>query len=101
MENNKENKINKQIINQVLEKAVIFESRWTDIIFNSLNDTGLDSFTPQQIVELSYNIGKRQGYFKAANLDFKQFPDYYKMITRLDIIKNNLYKEAEKRDRGF
>tara|TARA_Y100000034_G_C6847619_1_gene384118 strand:+ start:546 stop:827 length:282 start_codon:yes stop_codon:yes gene_type:complete len=91
----------KQNINKALEKAVILDSRWTDAIFGALNDTGLNSFTSQQIVELSYNIGKRQGYFKSAEMDCQQFPDYQQMITRLNTIEKMLYKEAEKRDRGF
>jgi hypothetical protein len=88
-------------IDKALEKAVILDSRWTDAIFGALNDTGLESFTPQQIVELSYNIGKRQEYFKSSERDFQKFPDYQKMMTRLETIKNKLYQESEKRDRGF
>ena len=100
MEENKNNNLEVKT-NKIVEQTAINISKNAERIFNKLNDIDTTSLTYTQVAEMLYEIGKWQGTLEFGSEKFKQHPNYEQTLSRLNIMKNKLYQEVERKERGF
>lgn len=83
----------KNDLEKLLKKILLI-----DRVVNELANGDITSFTNYQLVDISYLAGGMSGVLRESFRSFKGNPDYEQMLSRLEIIKNKLYKEAKRRD---
>lgn len=69
-----------------------------DEIFDMFNAKDLGRTANYLIACICYTLGSAENALKKEFGDFKDTPDYQKAVTRTKIIKDKLYKEAQRRD---
>lgn len=87
--------------NKLTEQTAINISEQAERVFNRLNSMDVSCLEYSQVADMLYEVGKWQGNLEFASEKFKQHPNYEKTLSRLKIMKDKLYQEAQKKDRGF
>tara|TARA_Y100000034_G_C6847619_1_gene384117 strand:+ start:233 stop:544 length:312 start_codon:yes stop_codon:yes gene_type:complete len=99
----------KENLNKILEKLIrdnaIYISEQIDRTFQNftkLEEKGLTKLTYSQMTEMAYIMGQWHGSLDCGKDVFGvEPPDYSKSKTRLEIMKDKLYKSAEKKSIGL
>lgn len=81
-----------------LERRLLKTVSNIDKLFNDFNEGNNAFLNNYGMAKACYKLGDLSMKFK--NLEFfKGNPDYEKAASRLEIIKNRLYREAQRRDK--
>lgn len=89
----KKHRINKRCLTTIVKG-----SKNIDKLFNDLNSQDLSELSNHEMALNSYEIGYHRGAIGVFKKLYKGIPDYEKIISRLEIMRDKLYKEAQRRD---
>ena len=88
----------KSMTNKKTLRAILEASRIADKIFNQFNRKDLSEIKNYQLASCFYGVGHGLGILEAHKEFAKNIPDYQQTITRFEIMRDKLYKEAQRRD---